>query len=161
MLEASPVAYVGPAGHDLLRGGSELIDLSLLAARAAAAMRRLAQGVSVDSEDERVLDAMGGLLSEAAGSVEFFDSGGRAGSPPTGALAARVDAAIDAVLNERQQSTDSAALAEKLTQLAHRVRSAVSGADPVEANSLAQLLGDLARSVLRQTGHVGEVTTTL
>ena len=101
---------------------------------------------------------MAQLLSDAAHAVQFFDSRGRVGASPSGALAARVDAAIDAVLDEPQPPADPISLAEKLSQLAERLRTEREACSPDEANSLGRYFSGLAQSVLNQVGHVGEVT---
>lgn len=147
--------------YDLLHGGAELVDLSLLAARTAVALRHISQGGVPDSEDEQVFQTMAELLSDAAHAVQFFDSGGREGSPPSGALAGRVDAAIDAVLDERMQPADAMAVATSLSQLSDRLRATEEPWSADEAGHLEEYFSTLARSVLNQGGHVGEVTATL
>ena len=154
-------AHTAAGRYDLMRGGSELVDLSLLAARTAAVLRRYADGGELLPEDELVLEAMNELLSDAAHAVEFFGSEGRDGDPPSGALAARVDAAIDAVLDERMQPADPEELSAKLTRLADRLRAIREPWSAGEAVTLASFFAGLSRSVLSQTGHVGEVTASL
>jgi hypothetical protein len=118
-------------------------------------------GGTLAPEDEQILQAMAQLLSDAAHAVQFFGSGGQEGSPPSGALAARVDAAIDAVLDERTQPADPRALSHKLLRLSERLLAAQEPWSQEEANDLGRYFSGLARSVLNQTGHVGEVTATL
>lgn len=154
-----PVAGSSLSQFDLLGGGAELVDLSLLAARTAAVLDLLAQDSVLASEDRVVLDSMAQFFSDAAYSVQFFGSGGREGAPPSGALAAaRVDAAIDAVVEESPQA-DPEVISGRLLELSARLRAAEDKPwQPGEAASLGAFFSGLARVVLGQTGHVGEVT---
>jgi hypothetical protein len=147
--------------YDLLHGGSEVVDLSLLAARTAAALRRVSATGQPSEADAEVVHSMAQLLADAAQAMQFFDSGGREGSPPSGALAARVDAAIDAVLEERMEPEQQTALSQRLSKLAARLDASAETWTPAEANSLADYFSGLASAVLDQAGHVGEITTTL
>jgi hypothetical protein len=144
---------------DLLGGGAELVDLSLLAAQTAAVLDQLARNAAPTAEDRAVLGSMAQFLSDAAHSVQFFGSGGREGAPPSGALAAaRLDAAIDAVADEGHQA-DHTVVAGRLLDMSARLREAEEKpwqAD--EADNLGLFFSGLARLALSQTGHVGEVT---
>ena len=83
---------------DLLGGGAQLTEVSLLAARAAVIVDRLSRGESVISDDESILLGMADLMADAAAVVEFFQSGGRQRPARAGALTdVRVAAAIDAL----------------------------------------------------------------
>ena len=157
MAAQAVTARVAPGRYDLLHGGSEAVDLSLLAARTAVVLRQISQGGRPTVEDQEILDTMAQLLSDAAHAVQFFDSHGRVGASPSGALAARVDAAIDAVLDEPQAPADPVLLAEKLSQLAERLRAERGASSAEETNSLGRYFSGLAQSVLNQVGHVGEV----
>jgi hypothetical protein len=161
MTTITTVAGVPLRRYDLLHGGSEVVDLSLLAARTAVVLEALAAGATPTAADLEILNSMAQLLSDAAHAVQFFDSGGREGSPPRGALAAQVDAAIDAVLVDRTQPADPSALAQMLSEVAERLRTAKEPWSQGEATSLGGYFGGLSRSVLNQAGHVGEVTATL
>jgi hypothetical protein len=146
---------------DLLRGGSELVDLSLLAARTAVVVQQVSAGSPPSDEDNRVLQSMAELLADAAHAFEFFGSGGRVGAPPTGALAAQVDATIDAVLDEPNQPVDPETLTAKLLELSQRLGSVDEPWSSDEGSRVGHFFSALARSVLNQTGHVGELTATL
>ena len=150
-----------PAGqYDLLHGGAEVVDLSLLAARTAAALRRVPDGGAPSNEDADIVHAMAQLLADAAHAMQFFDSGGREGSPPSGALAARVDAAIDAVLDEGLRPDQQTAVSQRLSKLAARLE-APANWSPGEADQLADYFSHLASAVLDHAGHTGEVTASL
>ena len=153
-----PVAGSSARQFDLLGGGAELVDLSLLAARTAAVLDQLARNATPSPEDRIVLGNMAQFLSDAAHSVQFFGSGGREGVPPSGALtAAGVDAAIDAVVDESHE-VDPKVITGRLLDMAARLRSAEKPWQAGEADSLGAFFSGLARLVLSQTGHVGEVT---
>ena len=159
-----PVAVSGHAAtpdYDLLRGGSELLDVALLAARGSAAARRLAYAEQIDSDDERSLTALAELLEASAAAVQSFGADPSAVAPPSGGLATRADVAIEAVLHDADPSIDVASLARVFEDLAARVRELLDGRDPAVAQPIVDALAHLAASVLRETGHVGEITSTL
>lgn len=156
---ASAAASAGSL--DLLHGGAELVDLSLLAARTAVILQKVSRQEDLSVEDDHILQSMSSLLGDAAHAFQFFGSGGREGSPPSGTLAAQVDAAIDAVLDEPNQAADPAKVTQLLLDLSQRLQSAGSSWSPNEANRHGEFFSALARSVLNQTGNVGELTATL
>ncbi|SKD80757.1 Uncharacterised protein [Mycobacteroides abscessus subsp. massiliense] len=160
MMAPVTVSTTSRGRFDLLRGGSELIDLSLLAARTAAVIRQVSAGGALSGEDEGILGSMTALLEDAARAVQFFGAGGVQGSPPSGALAAGVDAAIDAVLDERRLA-DPAAIAQRFTTLAQRLNTPEEPWRAGEADELVHYFSRLSRTVLNQTGSIGEVTATL
>lgn len=143
--------------YDLLRGGAELVDLSMLAARASAAARRLALGQVPDLSDVAVFTALADLLDAAAQSADFFDSAGTKGSAPSNSLAASVDATIDAVLET--PAAVPTQTAPRLADLAERVRSIQH--EPQRAGDVVDFFAALSASVLRQSSHSAEVTATL
>jgi hypothetical protein len=147
--------------YELLSGGAELVDLSLLAARTAVALRHLAEGGGLALKEDGILQAMAQVLADAAQAVEFFGSGGTVGTPPSAALAPQLDATIGAVLNEPMHPADATAISHRLVQLSERLRSAAKPWQPEEAEELSRYFSGLARSALNQTGSVGEVTTAL
>lgn len=147
--------------HELLGGGADVLDLALLAARSSAAARRAAASQPLDDVDRRSLDSLADLLDTSATAIEFFDNAGQAGSRPTGALAARVDVAIDVALHQMPPAADTAALAARLRSWAGEVRSLEGDEQPATAANVADFLGHLTSSVLRATGHPGETTNRL
>jgi len=154
---------MSPRGHDydLLRRGSDLLELALLAARGSAAASRLGLGGELDVEDIESLRSLADLLDASAKVIEFFGTEGQGGAPPTGALAARVDVAIDTVLQEASEPQDSTTLAARLRGLAMQIHDLTIRPDQSAAAALVDFFADLASSVLRETGHVGETTSTL
>lgn len=146
--------------YELLRGGSDLLDVALLAARASAVARRIVAEDPLDPDDERSLEAVAQLLEASAMSVKSFRPES-ATSPPSGALAARADVAIEAILQDADPSMDIDSLSRMLDDLASKVRGLLVKRDPAAATSLVDVLEALANSVLRETGHVGETTSTL
>jgi hypothetical protein len=146
--------------YELLRGGSDLLDVALLAARGSAVARRLAAHESLDADDERSLAAVVQLLEASSASVKSFRPES-ATAPPSGALAARADVAIEAILQDADPSTNVESLSGMLDDLALRVRGLIEDPSATAAASLVDVLGGLAESVLRETGHIGETTSTL
>lgn len=155
------IAGTTSARCELLSGGAELVDLSLLAARTAVALRHLAEGGALAVDEEGILRTMAQVLADAAQAVEFFGSGGTVGAPPSAALAPQLNATIGAVLSEPMHLVDATAISHRLEQLSERLRSASKPWQPEEAQELSRYFSGLARSALSQTGSVGEVTTAL
>ncbi|GFG82312.1 hypothetical protein [Mycobacterium paragordonae] len=155
------IAGATPVRYELMSGGAELVDLSLLAARTAVALRRVADGGCLAVEDEGALRGMAQLLGEAAEAVDFFGSSGNVGTPPSAALAPQLDATIGAVLDEPMHPADATAISHRLIQLSERLRCVAEPWRPDEAEELSRYFSGLARSALNQTGSVGEVTTAL
>jgi len=145
---------------DLMNGGSELLDLGLVAARIAAASRRVAVGGTLDEVDRSAIAEMQALLNASAEVVRFFGSEGRQGSPPSNALASRVDVAIDAVVRRSESQIDSAALEQGLTSRASVLAALLSAPEPDSAGEALAVCSDLAAAVLRETARPGELTST-
>ena len=118
-------------------------------------------GGQLDELDSAVLFELGELLRSAVKVVEFFGSGGRSGTPPAGAAAARVDVAINTVLREAPPSSESDAIAKQLEALAAAIDTLGKTGDVTTAMSLTHFFSALTDSVLRETGSVGEMTFTL
>src|SRR4051794_38046844 len=76
------IAGVSTERYELLSGGAELVNLSLLAARTAVVLRQLSQSGDLGVGDDDTLNAMGQVLADAAHAVQFFGSGGRRGPRP-------------------------------------------------------------------------------
>jgi len=150
-----------PREYDLLGGGSDVIDLALLAARSSAAARRVAALAAIDDVDRSSLDALADFLDRSAVAIEYFGNAGQGGVPPPAAFAARVDVAIDVALHELPGPADTASLAAKLRSWAGEVRSVIADQDPSAASNVADLLSVLTSSVLRVTGHPGETANRL
>ena len=151
------------AAH-MLGGGATPIDLSLVAARASAAVRRAAAGNPLDARDRAVLIEVGDLLLDAAGVVEFFGSDGREGSPGAAALAAQVDATIDAAMGAQtpgSEAGETGAIGPWLRSKAQQVQGASTLPSSEVALTLAGFLDELSVIALRQTAQAGELTSTL
>lgn len=144
--------------YDLLDGGADVLDLALLAARSSAAARRAAGSSTLDEQDLRCLDSLADLLDTSATAIEFFSNAGKLGSRPSGALAARVDVAIDVAIHQLSGPVDNAAVAARLRTWAGEVRSLRADEHSSSATDVADFLAVLAASVLRATGQPGETT---
>lgn len=144
--------------YDLLDGGADVLDLALLAARSSAAARRAAASMALDQHDQKSLDSLADLLETSATAIEFFSNAGQAGSRPSGALAARVDVAIDLAIHQSPGPVDNEAVANRLRMWAGEVRSLLADEHSASAAGIADLLAGLAAAVLRATGQPGETT---
>lgn len=144
--------------QDLMRGGSDLMSLAMLATRAQSAARRASGSMSADGDSE-ILQVLAGKLEAVAGSLQFFDSRGQAGSAPTGAVAAQIEVTIETVVHERPGNVDTQRVADELRRLSEVARHLTQ--DPSHADELAAFCSGLAGSVLRQTRNVGEVAAAL
>jgi hypothetical protein len=147
---------VGPGRYDLLGGAADLAGLGLLAARCAAGLRRVEGGGGLDEDDKSALHGLSALFASSAEAVEFFDTAGQRGIPPGDALSARVDLAIDSVLQTEAQTDDHQAVAQSLKALAESVEAVVETPSTEAAHVLVGICSDLADAVLRETGQVGE-----
>lgn len=147
--------------YDLMRGGSDLVELSLNAARARSAVVRAASGQELDEADRSALERMSGVLEAAATSVAFFAADGSIATLPADALSARVDATIEAARYEARAARDPARLSQLLTSLAQasRAMERPGGSSDEPDMDLAEFYGDLATRVLRNLGHVGETAS--
>lgn len=152
---ASAVTYPRPS-IDLLHGGAQLADLSLLATRARSATLRAIRDEPLDDLDQLALERMAAVLDEAAGSLEYFESAGTRGTLPSGALAAGVDAAIDAA--ETLGRGDAISAAAELAAFAQTGRQVAPGVevDQGATQALSEFLERLSAAVTKQLGSVGE-----
>jgi hypothetical protein len=144
--------------QDLMRGGSDLMSLAMLATRAQSAARRASVSTTSDGDSE-VLLMLAERLDAVVHSIRFFDSRGQAGSAPSGAVAAQIDVTIESLVHERTGELDAERVAEELARLAGVARGLKQ--DPSQANELAVFCAGLADAVQRQTRSVGEVTALL
>lgn len=145
---------------DLMSGGSELLDLGLMAERVSAASRRIAGGGSLDGADQAAIAEMRDLLAASAQVVRFFGSEGTQGAPPSHALAARVDVAIDAVVRRAKAQIDSDELELGLNDRAAALAALLDSPEPATAVKALGVCSDLAAAVLRETARPGELTAT-
>ncbi|MCW2785000.1 MAG: hypothetical protein JWP74_1517 [Marmoricola sp.] len=144
--------------QDLMRGGSDLMSLAMLATRAQSATRRATEASPITGDLE-VLQTLAGKLDAVALSIQFFDSRGQAGSVPVGAVAAQVEVTIETVVHEHAGDADRQRVADELHRLAEVARGLPN--DRSHADDLNAFCAGLAGAVLRQTRSVGEVTAAL
>jgi hypothetical protein len=144
--------------QDLMRGGSDLMSLAMLATRAQSAAKRASESALAQGDSE-VLQVLAGKLEAVSLSIQFFDSRGQTGSAPSGAVAAQVEATIETVVHERAGEGDAQRAAAELSRLAEVARGL--GQDPSHADEFARFCAGLAGAVLRQTRNVGEVAAVL
>lgn len=147
--------------YDLLRGGSDLVDVALRAARAAAAARRVAASKPIDADDQRTLTAIAELLRASALAVQPFGPDHPHPAPPSGSLTAGVDVAIGAVLQDADPSVGVRGLSRMLNELAEKVERLLGDRNIELAQELVDTMTRLATSALDATGHIGETTSTL
>lgn len=145
---------------DLLHGGAQLADLSLLATRARSAAIWAGRGIDLDDLDRLALERMSRVLEEVASSMEFFESSGARGTCPGGALAVRVDATIDAVEAAARDgdSPGGAAALSALAQAAKDVDPHPADETPGSRKALIDFLERLSAVASNQLGHVGEIS---
>lgn len=145
--------------QDLMRGGADLMSLAMLATRSQTAARRASLS-SASVDDSQVLSALANKLDAVAQSIQFFDTRGKAGSAPTGAMAAQIEVTLETVAHAQPGATDRQHIAAELERLAELARR-LPHEPTTDASNLVRFCTRLADSVLRQTRHVGEVTATL
>lgn len=132
---------------DLLGGGSQLIEVSLLAARAAVVVDGLRRGENVIPGDEPILLALADLLDDAAASVRFFQSGGQHKPPRPGAL---TDVRVTVVI-ESMGATGSSSV-DTFRCLSARFRSARSPWSRSETDAAGAYLKAVASTALQRIG---------
>ena len=159
--EGRPVAWSPGRDYDLFAGGAELLDLGVLSARSSAAAERVKAGQELDELDRVSLTELADLFESAAQTVEFFGTNGKGGSLPTGALAAQLDVAIDTVAIEMGDVNDATVLVTDLRKLADDARVFASEKTPSDPDRPITFFRGLSSSILRETGRIGERTSTL
>jgi hypothetical protein len=140
---------------DLLRGLPGVLDLSLVASRSAAAAQRGQGGKLLDDVDRFSLNALAAAVFSAAEVVEFFDSEGKSGSYPSGAMADTVEITVDAILVEQNQA-DVEALQTFMKQLAQKIATFAEGGEKDLAIELSPIFGRLAQFLVLRTSSAGE-----
>lgn len=146
---------------DLLGGEGDLLEVAHLAAMATAAARRIATGSGTvpDEDDKGTFDALASLFDESATAIEFFGPPSSASVPLSGAVAGRVDAALDAVIYEDTLTPDQAkGLAESLRGRVASLRSLAEG-EPSESADVVAFLSKLSSRLISESGHVGDSDT--
>lgn len=159
--EGRRVAWSPGREYDLLAGGAELLDLGVLSARSSAAAERAKTGQDLDELDRESLTQLATLLESAARAVEFFGTNGQGGFLPTGALAAQLDVAIDTVAVEMGEATDTTDLAKDLRDFANDAIVFASEKTPSDPDRAITFFRGLSSSILRETGRIGERTSSL
>lgn len=156
----SITAVTGPPhSHELLAGGSGLLEVALLAARAAAGARRVeSRGPDLDDVDRDALERMRRLLESTAETVEFFETSGQRGARPSASLASSVDVTIHAAMPSIAPAQDSEHLVTFLHSMTNKLGQFLDTPTPQLANEVAAFSAALAQAVSRQTGHTGELT---
>ena len=154
----SASTYYANRPVDLLHGGAQLADLSLSATRARSAVIRAGRGIDLDDLDRLALERMSRILEEAASSMEFFESLGVRGTPPSGALTVRVDATIDAAEAAARDGDlqGGSAVLSALAQAAKDVDPHPVDEAAGSRKALSDFLERLSVVVGKQLGHVGE-----
>jgi hypothetical protein len=152
---AGPPRLHGPLG------GADINDVGLLAARSAAAARRAQRGGQFDEIDRQALEALKELFVSSAETVTYFGSGGAHGAQPSSALAATVEATIDAVVPSVNTPEDSERLAAFLGEAAETIDQLLATQTSELAERVAALSSSLASAVNRENGHPGEQTNQL
>lgn len=145
--------------HWNLVGGAERARLGLVAARSAAAARRALMGRSLDSFDEAALVELGKLLRAGAEVIEFFDSEGKRGMPPSGPFANGVGLAIETLHPSDPAGGPTQQLEQYMISLGQQVDDFSRHPDESLAPQLIETLTALSSAVMRELGSVGETTS--
>jgi hypothetical protein len=149
----------GPARDHGLLGGTGLPDVGMLAARCAAAARRVRAGQDLDDIDTASLGELRDLLARSAEALTYFGSAGARGTKPSGALASTVEATIRAVRLAPNESEDVERITAVLHDTENLIQSLLREPSPDRAAAVEILASSLATAVNRETGHPGEFTS--
>jgi hypothetical protein len=151
-VEMSTVAAVSNSREALLGPAAQRLEIGLLAARAAAVLRRVEDRLELDVADEAALDEAHDMVSAAADAVEFI---GASGHPITGRKSFGFGAMAFAVeLTAPTVPTDD--LAEFLRRLAGDLERVRTSHDISIAHELLPAFSTLADVATREAGSVGE-----
>lgn len=142
---------------DSLNNDPDRVGFSLLAARAAAAGRRVQAGGTLDKMDKSVLRALETVFSSSAEAVRFFESHGSQGHAPSEALAAQVDVTIECLKStDVVTPTNQEAVADGLKQTAAFIRKFREHPGAEQSALIEQLFSALQRSVETSVASPGE-----
>ena len=144
-----------PSG--LFQGGANTILWGLIAGRAASAMRKIQLGMSLEQADIENLERISDLLQASADSIQFFDSGGEIGAPPSDSLAPQMDTAIEAA-TYYVSATEANQLADRLRELIDMIQDIMKHPNVDTATVLHPYFSGWSRLVIRETASVGEET---
>ena len=154
MITSSPSYAAGPAdvSFPLSRSHSSALELSGLAARAAAAARRVMRAEAIDSFDQDSLSELESRFQSAAEAVTRVPS-----SPPTSDVFALLDATIETFAAHGATSTMSSdAAAGALNDLAEKARIVRKNSDVGVAASLEAILSLLQNVISNDLGVTGD-----
>jgi hypothetical protein len=148
-----------PSHEPLSEQASAAVNLSLLAARVAAAARRAGQGEQLDKTDKKILDDALRAIRGVTQAIEFEESGGQRGSPLHNFSA--VGYTVDAV-SRGVPSTESEQIVRVLNDIAARVsRLRDNPPHSPEASKVAAFFSSLSDLSVQHAGTVGEALATL
>lgn len=154
-MKASTVVHTRRDWNPLGAPTSEALNLGLVAARAAAAVRRQASGAALDSVDVDALEQVQRILVRTARAVEFARTSGSVGEPPSSSFATMTT--LELVTEIDPTAVDSDHLASTLNSVLEQLDGVRAGASEV-ADEVVSFLGALGEAAMRHAGTTGEVT---
>jgi hypothetical protein len=157
MNAVAAVAAVPSSREALLGPNSQRLEVGLLGARTAAALRRIIEGLGIDEVDRAVLQAATTTMEAAAEAIAVIGTGGQLKrdrrSLGFGAMAFTVELAAPSVAPSE--------LPDFLRSIAARLSELQSTPDTDLAQQLLPAFSTLADLATRQAGTVGEGGGTL
>ena len=142
----------------LFTGSSQLLTLALQATRSVSAVRRQQTGQPPAANDHQAMTHVAEAVGAAASAALFFETDGKAGTPPlcdpVSPNSPNIHAAVTAPLDTGSGWVDSATLrswSDRLTAAADRQKT-ISNSD---ADDMIRYLQGLSAAVLTATGSRG------
>lgn len=146
-----------PTDREALLGpASRKLEIGLIGARTATALRRVLSGAETDDADRSVLSEAEAMLRSVANAIDFVESGGSTRQQPAsfgfGAMAFAMETTA--------ANFPSKDLTAHLRQAADELASLQVAPNKAVAATLVNLFSGLADVATRHAGTVGEVTGT-
>lgn len=152
MPNSSSIATVPVSREALLGPNSQRLEVGLLAARTAAVLRRVRDGLVIDDIDRKVLESAAEIMEAAAEAVDVVATGGQLKrdrqSLGFGAMAFTVEAAAPSV--------PPSDLPEFLRSISKTLRDLRTQPNPSLVDSVLPAFSLLADVATRMAGTVGE-----
>ena len=156
-MESSSVTAATARPRGLFQGGASTILWGLTAGRAASAMRKIQMDIALDQADYDNLKRISDLLHDLADSIQFFDSDGKIGRPPSDSLAPQMETAIEAATCY-VSDIEANELADRLRELIEKIQEVIEHPRIETADALHGYFSGWSQIVIRETSSIGEET---
>ena len=136
----------------LVGARSQQVELGLLAARTAAVLRRIDEGLTMDDYDRAVIGRAEAMLRGAADAIEFVSSGGKLGSHPQSYSFSAVALTLQATAKDEPDEGD----VQSLRTLADMMSSLADPSDSEVVSIIMPVFSALASITTSLAGSSGD-----